>query len=170
MNHALLGDLGTFSNGVNFTRNKMGVGIPIINVKDITSSRWIDINNLDLVDIDVDDDSRAYRDDIFFVRSSVKLSGIGLVSKLKTNEQLATHCGFVIRFRPSTNDIDPDFLLYLLLSPEYRKKLINLSSGVSIVNISQMNLKSLRTPVPRIDVQQYIVDILSTYDDLIENN
>src|ERR1019366_644714 len=109
-------------------------------------------------------------DDIFFARSSVKLDGIALAAKLRPAEQPVIHCGFVIRFRPTSQDVVSAYLLYLLRSPEYRERLKNLSSGAAIVNISQSNLKGLDVPLPTAATQRKIAATLSAYDDLIENN
>ncbi|MGO9258815.1 MAG: restriction endonuclease subunit S [Bryobacteraceae bacterium] len=170
MRHATLAELGEFKNGVNFKADRMGSGFPLINVKDITNSHRIDTTSLDLVEAKADDEMFARDDDIFFVRSSVKLDGIALAAKLRSTEQATIHCGFVIRFRPTSRDVDSDYLLYLLRSAEYRERLKNLSSGAAIVNISQSNLRGLDIPLPSTAAQRQVADILSAYDDLIENN
>ena len=120
MKYVQLGELGDFKNGVNFKSDRMGRGLPLVNVKDITSSHRIDPAALDLVDVKTDEELFADTNDIFFVRSSVKLDGIALVGKFSFIESPAIHCGFVIRFRPVSTDLCSDYLLYLLLSPEYR--------------------------------------------------
>jgi type I restriction enzyme S subunit len=170
MNKAILGDLGEFTNGVNFTKTQMGSGIGLINVKDITNSHRIDPATLDLVNVGYDLNDLAARNDIFFVRSSVKLSGIGLAAQVKESTVPAIHCGFVIRFRPTSNAVDSNYLLYLLKSHRYRELLKGLSGGAAIVNLSQAALKRLEIPLPTISVQQKIASVLSNYDDLIDDN
>ncbi len=170
MRSVTLGELGEFKNGVNFKRDCMGRGLPLINVKDITSSHCIDPEKLDLVDVNIGEECVAEMNDIFFVRSSVKLDGIALVGKLSSSEPRPIHCGFVIRFRLTSTEVCSDYLLYLLLSPEYRQRLKGLSGGAAIVNISQTNLKRLSIPLPNLNVQQKIAVVLRSYDDLIENN
>ncbi|MFO1430788.1 MAG: restriction endonuclease subunit S [Candidatus Competibacteraceae bacterium] len=165
-----LGELGTFKNGVNYKAEQSGRGISLINVKDITANHRISPESLDLVDVSIDEDLVALPTDLFFVRSSVKFEGIALVGRLGHIDRPCVHCGFVIRFRPITDQLHTDYLLYLLLSPEYREKLKALSSGAAITNISQTSLKTLEVPIPLIDIQQKIVLILSTYDDLITLN
>jgi type I restriction enzyme S subunit len=170
MRYAQLGDLGEFKNGVNFKRDQMGRGVPLINVKDITGSHRIDIDSLDLVEIKAKDEMFAREDDLFFVRSSVKLDGIALSAKLMPSDTKAIHCGFVIRFRPTSDELCMDYLLYLLRNWEYRERLKGLSGGAAIVNISQGALKGLSIPLPSLPQQKRIAYILSTYDNLIENN
>jgi len=170
MRHAQLGDLGEFKNGVNFKSEQMGRGVPLINVKDITGSHRIDSANLDRVEIETNDKMFAKEGDIFFVRSSVKLDGIALSAKLMPSDSKTIHCGFVIRFRPTVDELCTDYLLYLLRSHEYRERLKGLSGGAAIVNISQSVLKRLSIPLPSLPQQERIASILSAYDDLIENN
>ena len=170
MRCAQLGDLGEFKNGVNFKSEQMGRGVPLINVKDITGSHRIDSANLDRVEIETNDMMFAKEGDIFFVRSSVKLDGIALSAKLMPSDSKTIHCGFVIRFRPTVDELCTDYLLYLLRSHEYRERLKGLSGGAAIVNISQSVLKRLSIPLPSLPQQERIASILSAYDDLIENN
>ena len=165
-----LSELGSFKNGVNFKANAMGSGLPMVNVKDVTDSPFLSASNLALVQLDPSADYFAEKDDIFFVRSSVKLDGIGLVGRIRGDFDKILHCGFVIRLRPDTTRVDTDFLVYLLLSPEFRQRIKNLSGGAAIVNVSQAALKSLEVPLPPIDTQREIAARLRTIDDLIENN
>ena len=170
MRYAQLGDLGEFKNGVNFKSEQMGRGVPLINVKDITGSHRINSANLDRVEIETNDKMFAKEGGIFFVRSSVKLDGIALSAKLVSSDSKTIHCGFVIRFRPTVDELCTDYLLYLLRSHEYRERLKGLSGGAAIVNISQSVLKRLSISLPSLPQQERIASILSTYDDLIENN
>ena len=170
MKYAQLGDLGEFRNGVNFKGDRMGRGFPLVNVKDITGSHRIEVDHLDLVEVEVKNDMFAREGDLFFVRSSVKLDGIALCAKVMPTDKKAIHCGFVIRYRPMSDEICTDYLLYLLRSWEYRERLKGLSGGTAIVNVSQGALKGLRIPIPSLHQQKRIGSILSAYDDLIENN
>ena len=46
----------------------------------------------------------------------------------------------------------------------------NISQGTAQDNLSWKKLSTIKFPMPSIDIQNKIVDILSAYDDLIENN
>lgn len=169
-----LEQLGEFKNGVNFSSDKMGQGIALVNVKDITDSPLLHPERMALVDLDLNSKSGesyfAKVGDIFFVRSSVKRDGVGAVGMLKNNSIPVIHCGFVIRFRAISKDVFPRFLFYLLSNPFYREKVRGLSGGATIVNISQESLKTLKVSLPSMSSQQRIASILSSYDELIENN
>lgn len=168
-----LGELGEFLNGVNFSRGAMGKGFKLINVKDIFDKKFLDFMGLDEVDLPGKKNIGKYlvqKNDLFFVRSSVKRDGIGLVSVATKSDDKAVHCGFVIRFRLNAKNINPIFLTYLLRSPEYRAKIINVSGGAAIINISQETLSRFQVSIPDIDNQNRIVGILFGYDNLILNN
>jgi type I restriction enzyme S subunit len=177
-NDSKLGELGEFSNGVNFTRDQMGQSssrsLKLINVKDLyNDGPYLDFSNLDHITLKSLEKFRGYlvkKDDIFFARSSVKRDGVGVVELAKEDNDECVHCGFVIRFRSSSPKIDKLYLTYLLRSPFYRQAIINLSSGATITNIAQGNLRNLPIIYPPLPTQQKIADVLSAYDDLIENN
>jgi len=169
-----LGSLGEFRNGVNFTKDQKGDGIRLINVKDIFQGAGrILFDSLDLVSLKDKRGIEAYyvrEKDLFFVRSSVKRDGVGLVGIAQRGDNQTVHCGFVIRFRLTNPEANPYFLVYLLRSPLYRQKIISISGGSAITNISQDSLASLEIPLPPLPTQCKIAAILSAYDDLIENN
>jgi len=152
----------------------MGRGKALVNVKDITDSPLLHPERMDLVDFDISSKSGAAylakEGDIFFVRSSVKRDGVGAVGMLKNNETPVIHCGFVIRFRLESNQILPRFAFYLFNTSFNREKVRNISGGATIVNISQGSLKMLKFKFPPLHTQRKIANILSAYDDLIENN
>jgi type I restriction enzyme S subunit len=169
-----LGSLGKFRNGVNFKSSDKGTGLGLINVKDIfAGDPAIEFDTLDRVDLASRKGIERFfvkAGDLFFVRSSVKRDGVGLVSLARRSSNEIVHCGFVIRFRMTSPAADPLFLTYLLRSPYQRKTIIGMSGGSAITNISQDSLASLQIPLPPLPTQRKISAILSAYDDLIENN
>lgn len=176
---SLLGDIGSFKNGVNFSKDKKcevadkGT-LGLINVKDIfNSGRYINFHELDRVSLANQKGIEKYsveKGDIFFVRSSVKRDGIGLVSMSPITTKEAVHCGFVIRYRLTSKSVDPLYLTYTLLSPTSRQFLVNFSGGAAITNISQTTLSQMPVQLPPLPTQRKIAAILSAYDDLLENN
>lgn len=75
----------------------------------------------------------------------------------------------VIGFTANTEKADTRFVKYLfdgVLKIKYR----SFTQGAAQDNLSQEKLLSIKFPVPELRVQQRIADILSAYDDQIENN
>lgn len=75
----------------------------------------------------------------------------------------------VIGFIPEEGKADARFIKYMFdahLKQRYR----TFTQGAAQDNLSQGKLLSLKFPVPELAEQKTIADILSAYDDLIENN
>ena len=74
--------------------------------------------------------------------------------------------------RPKKGIINPIFLNYYLASPFMQSYMLGLAvgKGASRNAITKMMIEDFEVPCPRIDLQEKIVDILSAYNNLIENN
>lgn len=73
--------------------------------------------------------------------------------------------------RPNPNKVVPRFLHYYLLTSSWRAEVeSNVINGATVDRIPIIRFPDFRISVPSIDVQHCIVDVLSSYDDLIENN
>ncbi len=75
----------------------------------------------------------------------------------------------VIGFTPDPREADARFVKYLF-DATIKRRAQQFSQGATQDNLSQEKLLSLEFDVPKVDQQERIADILSTYDDLIENN
>ena len=62
------------------------------------------------------------------------------------------------------------FLYYYFSSRDTVEKIISFTSSSGVPHINLSVLRSLEVPVPPLTMQRSIADILSSYDDLIENN
>ncbi len=171
---ATLGELGQFRNGVNFSQDDYGSGLPIVNVKQLYGGRYAQtrellelrpsaVRNAELVELKLGD--------ILFARSSVKASGAGQVAMVGPCPRGTVFSGFIIRFRVEAFDrADPGFLNYVLRSPTYRELLTRIGSGTTITNLSQETLAAIEVDLPLLPEQRTIANILGTLDDKIELN
>jgi len=75
----------------------------------------------------------------------------------------------VIGFVPEKGKADVRFIKYLF-DATLKKKYKTFTQGAAQDNLSQGKLLSIKFPVPDITVQEEIANLLSKYDDLIENN
>lgn len=71
--------------------------------------------------------------------------------------------------RPS-DELIPQYLYYWMLSDEFQKAVLNFKSGVAQGFLSLDTIRKLPLAYPSKKIQIKIVDIISKYDDLIENN
>lgn len=84
-------------------------------------------------------------------------------------ENLRINSGMVI-FRCESNKLLPAYLYHFLRSPQFHGQVNSLRSGVAQPQLPIRDMKHIKMPIPRIDKQKTIINILSTYDNLIENN
>jgi len=75
----------------------------------------------------------------------------------------------VIGFIPDTRKADARFVKYFF-DATIQRRVQQFTQGAAQDNLSIEKLLSIEFPVPSVDVQKRIADILSAYDDLIENN
>ncbi len=75
----------------------------------------------------------------------------------------------VIGFIADPNEADTKFVKYLF-DATVQRRAQQFTQGAAQDNLSQEKLLSIEFQVPRVDEQKRIADILSAYDDLIENN
>lgn len=75
----------------------------------------------------------------------------------------------VIGFTADPTRADTRFVKYLF-DAVLKMRFRSFTQGAAQDNLSQEKLLSIKFPVPELPVQKRVADILSTYDDLIENN
>ena len=76
---------------------------------------------------------------------------------------------FLIRFRLN-ECAEPRFYRYYFNSPSGRQNILSVARGAVQQNLNITNVETLRVPLPTLSEQRRIVDLLSAYDNLIENN
>ncbi|MGB3750129.1 MAG: restriction endonuclease subunit S [Arcobacteraceae bacterium] len=165
-----LGDVGSFKNGVNKSKEDFGFGMPFINLQDVFGHWEIEQSDFDLVNA-TDVELKNYnlnKGDILFIRSSVKPSGVGLTSVVKENIHNTIYSGFIIRFRSNDMTFDVEYSKYCFHDELFRQRLLQKSTVSANSNINQESLVSLDLLLPPKKEQEKIAKILSTLDKSIE--
>lgn len=161
-----------FKNGVNFNKSQFGNGVKFVNIKDVYTEKYVDLETLNRIEISQDktEQNLLQDNDLVFVRSSVKYEGVGFPSliKLSNENDKVVFCGFVIKCSIDTSLIIPDYLLYFLRCDLLRKATIEKSNKSTITNISQPELKSLQIPLPPLKIQTKIANYIQTIKDEIK--
>ena len=75
-----------------------------------------------------------------------------------------------VLLRPNPTMADSAFLTYYLLAPEQRHRLLGTATGATVTHVNLPAIRNLEVVLPPLPVQRRIADVLSAYDDLIENN
>ncbi len=166
------GEIAEFRNGLNFTKENFGKGIKVIGVSDFQDYSIPKYDELAEINPEgvVRNEDFLKEGDILFVRSNGNRNLIGRSLFLKGVRGSISHSAFTIRARITSEKADPRFCAYLFRSSLVRKTLSAQGSGTNINNLNQRILNDIRVPLPQLPTQQKIAAILSTYDDLIENN
>ena len=87
------------------------------------------------------------------------------------DEEAGILCGTgALRIGVQGTELDPRFLFYFLCSAAGRRELEGRAVGSTMANLSEGAVRAIQTPIPPAQAQRKIAAILSTYDDLIENN
>lgn len=168
-----LGDIAQFSNGVNFDKSSYSSeGIRLIGVSNFADRLYPEFDDLSCIQPDaITENDLLAEQDIIFVRSNGNKELVGRSMFVKTLPDRTTYSGFCIRARmKDTTKVYPLFYAYYFKSLLFRRSISGVSRGSNIQNLNQGILKSCNVPYPPLAEQRRIADILSAYDDLIENN
>jgi type I restriction enzyme S subunit len=76
-----------------------------------------------------------------------------------------------VLIRPNNEVVNAQFLTYLLLGNEIQSRISGMTQGATVGHLNVGDIRSLTLPrLPERRIQDRIADVLSAYDDLIENN
>ena len=167
-----LGEIATFSNGINFGKESYAPGVKLIGVSNFGNRLFPDYEELEEVDEKVLRPNDYLKNgDIVFVRSNGNKELVGRCMLIQNPPSAVTYSGFCIRSRlNNVNEKSPRFFAYYFKSKMFRKAMSNTAVGANIQNLNQGLLSNHELMIPPLPTQQKIASILSAYDDLIENN
>jgi type I restriction enzyme S subunit len=169
-----LGTLGDIIGGVStISRSDYGFGTPFITYRNIYRNSKIDTSQLALMNVGEKEVARrsCKYGDIFFTASSETPDEVAMSSVLLDDVEELTFNGFSKRLRlHDLNTLRPEFARYLLRSPFFRASIFERMNGDVRYNISNDGIGGVVLYLPDPPTQTRIADILSAYDDAIENN
>ena len=108
---------------------------------------------------------KLQKGDVIFTREA-PLGEVGLVREEK-NYFLGQR---LVLFRANNKMCDGRFLMYSLLWHDNKQAIISKGVGSTVAHLRVPECENIEIKVPDLDAQHRIADILSAYDDLIENN
>lgn len=151
-----------------FTAPDEGVGYPLIRTPNVGKGRLV-LDGVHRVSEEIYNrrNLRAVPqdDDLIFTREAPA----GNVAIIKNGEKVCLGQRTVL-LRPNKTVVNPDFLVYYLLAPQQQYGLLGSANGATVTHINIPIIKKLPIHLPHLQIQNKIADILSSYDDLIENN
>ncbi len=102
--------------------------------------------------------------DFLFARSG----SVGKTFLYEKKYGLCQYAGYLIRFKPNHQVIDPNYLNYLTKSPYYWNWIASKKKTMTISNINAKQYSNLKIPVSPLFIQHKIVKILIQVDQLKE--
>lgn len=108
---------------------------------------------------------KLQKGDVIFTREA-PLGEAGLVREEK-NYFLGQR---LVLFRANDKICDGRFLMYSLLWHDNKQAIISKGVGSTVAHLRVPECENIEIKAPDLDIQHRIADILSAYDDLIENN
>lgn len=174
----LLGDYIDILSGFAFkSKNFSADGIPVIKIKNIVPP-YVTLEDLSYVPNEIAESNQkyllAYNDVLIALTGShinQMASVVGRIARVKysTPSLLNQRVGKItVR---NENLCNLDYIYYFLSQDHIKIALASKAGGAANqANISPSDIKQLSIPLPSIQTQRRIADILSAYDDLIENN
>jgi len=166
-----LGEIFSFKNGINASKEDYGKGIKFINVSEIFNNQTITASIIP-GSVKIKEEAKQIysvkRGDILFNRTSETLEEIAM-SAVYLDDENVVFGGFVIRARPTKDLLLDDFKKYCFSIPQIRKQMISRGQGAIRTNIGQNDLSKIIITIPPLPEQQKIADILSTWDTAIHH-
>ena len=153
---------------MNFSKEAMGKGYPFINLQNIFGYNVIDLTKLEKAEA-TDSQLKDYnlqKGDVLFVRSSVKLEGVGEAALISEDLKDTTYSGFIIRFRDNYG-LDYHFKRFIFTTAFIRNQIMSQATNSANKNISQSVLNNLNLFIPTKDEQSKIGLIFSELDKCI---
>lgn len=158
------------SNGVSRPSAVRGKGYKMINMGELFANDIINDMPMERVELSQKEKEKflVQEKDLLFARQSLVAEGAGKCSIIKQLVEETTFESHLIRVRLNEKLCNPWFYYYLFqLSYNPVKSIVNQCAQAGIRG---KELIKIKVPLPSIGTQNKIADILSTYDDLIENN
>ncbi|MDE6839919.1 MAG: restriction endonuclease subunit S [Oscillospiraceae bacterium] len=164
-----LSDCCTFiADGDHQAPPKAASGIPFVTISNINMANQFDFTNTMFVPHSyydsLDSKRKAQKGDILY--SVVGSFGIPVYMRETIPFVFQRHIAIL---RPNST-ILPQFLYYTMLSRDFHMMADAAAIGAAQRTISLTALRKIKIAVPQMDIQKRIVNVLSAYDSLIENN
>jgi type I restriction enzyme S subunit len=159
-------------NGIYKSQENHGTGIKIINMGELFGYDFIadqPMKRISMTDSEIDRFC-LQNGDLLFGRRSLVESGAGKCSLIDNLIEKTTFESSIIRVRLDPNLALPKFYYYWFKSLRGSGAIRAIVTGTNVKGIKGSDLKNITVDYPSIITQQKIADILSKYDDLIENN
>ncbi len=157
-------------NGLTRPSSVRGEGYNFINMGELFTNNRIYDMETELVKLNEKEkkDSTLIEGDLLFARQSLVYEGAGKCSIVMNLNNITSFESHLIRVRLNKSISEPLFYYYYFSLPYNAVKTI--VQQCAQAGIRGTDLSKIRVPYPDLPTQKRIADVLSAYDELIENN
>lgn len=150
------------------TPKKTSEGVKLLTAKVIKGGRILD--NIEHEYIAEEDYVETMRRGIPQVNDIIVTTEapLGEVAIITSDERIAL-AQRIILFTPDTDKVNPRFIYYSFFTTRIQERLYAKATGTTVPGISNPSLKSIKFPIPPLQIQERVAAILGRYDDLIAN-
>lgn len=128
-----------------------------IRITDIDSNGIVNLKELGATANNIEDKYILNDGDILFARSGAT---VGKTYLHKTKPYMCFYAGYLIRFVVNTSLILPEYLFAYTQLPIYKKWIAAIQRPNAQPNINAEEYQSLEIPLPNLDIQHYICNII----------
>ena len=141
-----------------------------LSAKDIRNGKILFENGRKIIKEDFIDTNRRTRFEVNDILITNTGASVGRFAIAKEDDRIkrTTFQKSVSLLKPRTNIVVPEYLYYYLIGR--KKEIINLGGGSAQANLLLRDIRAYKVSLPPLPTQKKIANILSAYDDLIENN
>jgi len=169
----LLGDIAELIRGVSYRPTDLltdgATGVALLRATNI-GNRTLELTDVLRVPSElVREHQLLRRFDVVIAMSSGSRLAVGRLAQLR-QDWAGCVGAFCAAIRPDPKAVHPEYLGYVLQSPDFRARIETHAVGTAIMNLSRERLFGFPLRLPELAVQRAIAHILGTLDDKIELN
>lgn len=167
-----IGNLFTFKNGLNKGKEYFGHGTPIVNYTDVYKNRLLSSSLIKgKVELDFDEINRyrVQKGDVFFTRTSETPEEVGFTSVLVEDIKDCSFSGFVLRARPITEELVPEFCGECFSIDSVRNAIKSTCTYTTRALTNGTVLSKINLCFPTKEEQQAIASYFQHLDSLIQS-
>jgi type I restriction enzyme S subunit len=159
-------------NGVSYTTEQRGSGIPMVNMREIFAYDRISDQECELAPLTArEQESSLLADgDLLFARQSLTYEGAGKCVLVLPSETARTWESHLIRVRLDRQLASPDYYFYYFRSAQGRQSIETIIQQVAAAGIRGSDLARLQVPSVPLDEQWAVAEVLGALDDKIAVN
>lgn len=168
-----LGEVCSVSGGKRLPKGKFvtkeKTNYPYLRITDLDNNGKVDLKSINYITEEIYEKIKKYtisKEDLFItIAGTIGLTG--KIPKAIDGCNLTENCARLIINKEKVNQ---NYLLYFLRLNESRELFVSYSSGSSQPKLALKSIRNTKIRIPDLETQEKIADVLSTYDELIENN